>query len=544
MNKSLHDIVSNYLIDRLGFDDSHLVNVICQHTNNRHALQQYCVQLFGDDQKTNEFIEQLISVQSRLTTVVTNDTTISHHIDTTMTIPTPQQKIQQQHQRVYSGSQRGRGVTVKYVDRNDKSLGSNGGKRAMRVECGCNGIQHDLFINCTVCGRIHCVVEGAGSCFYCDSIINTSKVTTAATQLLPSMIDSVMNDTSQHDAAVAAKNILLAYEATSSERTRVHDQQGDGAFDHETNAWMSEEDKRIAGKRADQYMTDISQRKAHRIAIDVDNRTVIAESSESLPLRPSTTKQQVTNQRTDTNSTSSVSSTDEFASNQYSNSTLTGKARVVYQQLLTRTEYSLPTVDNAAATTWSTVAPLPNMYQTISAWLHDEQYSDVAEAQAAESGTCLSLHQPWASLCVAGIKRYEGRGWRTSYRGRLFIASTAQEISSEEIESLESEYKSVYSTCAGSPPFPKHYPTSALLGCVDLTDCMDNNTFQRHRTAQLRRSVAIENSVSPYIMQFENPHQMMLPHRHTGQHKMYTLDANVVSQVQVSKDTHTRLIAI
>ena len=32
---------------------------------------------------------------------------------------------------------------------------------------------------------------------------------------------------------------------------------------------------------------------------------------------------------------------------------------------------------------------------------------------------CLTLHQPWASLVVYGIKRIEGRNWPTKHRGKL-----------------------------------------------------------------------------------------------------------------------------
>ena len=38
---------------------------------------------------------------------------------------------------------------------------------------------------------------------------------------------------------------------------------------------------------------------------------------------------------------------------------------------------------------------------------------------------CISMHQPWASLLVAGIKTVEGRSWSTKHRGPLWIASTA-----------------------------------------------------------------------------------------------------------------------
>lgn len=44
-----------------------------------------------------------------------------------------------------------------------------------------------------------------------------------------------------------------------------------------------------------------------------------------------------------------------------------------------------------------------------------------AEADKADKMTCLTMHQPWASLLVYGIKRAEGRGWNTDFRGRLWI---------------------------------------------------------------------------------------------------------------------------
>ena len=38
-----------------------------------------------------------------------------------------------------------------------------------------------------------------------------------------------------------------------------------------------------------------------------------------------------------------------------------------------------------------------------------------------EDGICMTMHQPWASLMVRGLKRAEGREWNTSFRGTLWI---------------------------------------------------------------------------------------------------------------------------
>lgn len=54
------------------------------------------------------------------------------------------------------------------------------------------------------------------------------------------------------------------------------------------------------------------------------------------------------------------------------------------------------------------------------------------------------MHQPWASLLVAGIKKHEGRPWYTSHRGRLWIASTAKPVDVEEVRQLEQFYRSYY----------------------------------------------------------------------------------------------------
>ena len=40
-------------------------------------------------------------------------------------------------------------------------------------------------------------------------------------------------------------------------------------------------------------------------------------------------------------------------------------------------------------------------------------------------GVCMSMHQPWASLAVCGVKQIEGRDWPTEHRGRLWIAGAA-----------------------------------------------------------------------------------------------------------------------
>ena len=157
-------------------------------------------------------------------------------------------------------------------------------------------------------------------------------------------------------------------------------------------------------------------------------------------------------------------------------------------------------------------------------------------ARADGREMCLSLHQPYASLLVAGIKRVEGRGWPTDHRGRLWIASTAREPTELEVATVEQRYAEHFSGVAGPtaaryeavlgmqqqvhtfPAFPTAYPTSSLLGCVTLTDCLSAAEYaQCHPTA--------EPNDSAYLFLTADARTLTLPMRISGQHKIWPLDS-------------------
>jgi activating signal cointegrator 1 len=91
----------------------------------------------------------------------------------------------------------------------------------------------------------------------------------------------------------------------------------------------------------------------------------------------------------------------------------------------------------------------------------------------------MSMHQPWASLLVHGFKRFEGREWTHKYRGPLWIHSTAQKPSQDLIDDLESKYKEFYKSLGEElPEFPERYPTSVVLGRVDLIDIITLDEYK------------------------------------------------------------------
>ena len=70
----------------------------------------------------------------------------------------------------------------------------------------------------------------------------------------------------------------------------------------------------------------------------------------------------------------------------------------------------------------------------------------------------LTIKQPWASLIMLGLKKYEFRSWKTDYRGELLIHA-GKGIDKDGMERLK-KY------------IPENMPTERILGKVKLIDCI------------------------------------------------------------------------
>lgn len=83
---------------------------------------------------------------------------------------------------------------------------------------------------------------------------------------------------------------------------------------------------------------------------------------------------------------------------------------------------------------------------------------------------CLSVIQPWASLIVLGVKRFETRGWCTQHRGLLAIHASrkfpepAREICRDE------PFRSILQAAGVKSWFD--LPVGVVLGTVRLVECV------------------------------------------------------------------------
>lgn len=85
----------------------------------------------------------------------------------------------------------------------------------------------------------------------------------------------------------------------------------------------------------------------------------------------------------------------------------------------------------------------------------------------------LSIKQPWASLIAHGVKNIENRTWRTNFRGRIYIHASGKSsgalyelLNEQQLDSMVNHWTSV--------PLP-HMPLSAIIGEVDIVDCVLNH---------------------------------------------------------------------
>lgn len=102
----------------------------------------------------------------------------------------------------------------------------------------------------------------------------------------------------------------------------------------------------------------------------------------------------------------------------------------------------------------------------------------------------ISIKQPWAYLICAGIKDVENRTWATKFRGRVYIHASAKSACNNGCSShlfTEQQFRSIkkiipahpdldrdFQGNSYSPFFFEEHELSAIIGYVDIVDCVVN----------------------------------------------------------------------
>ncbi|KAL4339272.1 hypothetical protein GQ457_08G005380 [Hibiscus cannabinus] len=138
---------------------------------------------------------------------------------------------------------------------------------------------------------------------------------------------------------------------------------------------------------------------------------------------------------------------------------------------------------------------------------------------------CLTMHQPWASLLVYGIKRIEGRSWPAPIRGRLWIHAASKVPDESTIKAMEDFYREIYAVNGITDiKFPEHYPVSRLLGCVEVVGCLTCEELVQWEA--LPEGVRLEGQTD-FCWLCEKPKKLLVPFEMRGFQRVYNLEKKI-----------------
>ncbi|GMJ11238.1 hypothetical protein HRI_004793000 [Hibiscus trionum] len=138
---------------------------------------------------------------------------------------------------------------------------------------------------------------------------------------------------------------------------------------------------------------------------------------------------------------------------------------------------------------------------------------------------CLTMHQPWASLLVYGIKRIEGRSWPAPIRGRLWIHAASKVPDESTIKAMEDFYREIYAVNGITDiKFPEHYPVSRLLGCVEVVGCLTCEELVQWEA--LPEGVRLEGQTD-FCWLCEQQKKLLVPFEMRGFQRVYNLEKKI-----------------
>ncbi|XP_062534457.1 activating signal cointegrator 1-like [Armigeres subalbatus] len=395
---------------------------------------------------------------------------------------------------------------TKYVSLYDQDGRANVVLIKGRHLCDCQASKHKLINNCLHCGRIVCEQEGSGPCLFCGSLVCTDeeqKMIDSSSKKGDNLKRTLMdqNRPKGWEEAVATRNRLLEYDRNSEKRTTVIDDESD--YFKANSVWLSDsERKKMEKLEAELREKKHASRLSRKVTIDFAGRQVVEEPqlaiedeilmqiAESVAPERETSNPKIGWDRQRTN----VEQSDDIHPG------IVGEAPIF--------------IDLGSGKTFRrNVAPSNGpQFDGVYSKVQDKEFLEMSDLRH-----CISMHQPWASLLVAGIKRHEGRTWYSSHRGRLWIASTAKPVDMECVKQMENFYRVLYND--DGIEFPSQYPSGCLLGCVSVQDVLPQEEY--------RKQYPDGESESPFVFVCTDPQELPIRFPVKGQHKIYNLDTKI-----------------
>jgi len=443
-----------------------------------------------------------------------------------------------------------------------------GDKRLLVIDAASG--RHKVLTNCLNCGKVIAEEEGWGPCLFCGNPLELGDNYGIRHGDDRGLLDMVGKGTEEEhkynqsfERAKATKDRLLCYDRDAKKRTRVFDDATDW-YSESVNPWLNEKQREEALHNATKE-EDRRREERRRIhaTIDIFGRTVISNDAE---VEANMDKQNRARIQEWTETVHDKNKLLDFMSSETkgmsgANNQLSGDSKQLYDRLRASLHASGRDMQgNSGFATgadgdgdrrkekgrWdASVDPdrVEGEFKDVSFGAFAKKAEDqgpllpVEESpygDADDTGQCLSMWQPWASLLVHGFKRAEGRNWKTDHRGRLWIHAASKQPDQLEVDTLEQQYRSIYEARGiPTPPLPSQsggYPTSALLGCVDVEECWNNAQYKEVLTAN--PSMPQEENGSEHIFWCLRPRRLVVPLRMGGEHMIWRLPKPQLSAAQ------------
>lgn len=318
------------------------------------------------------------------------------------------------------------------------------------------------------CGKIVCEAEGEGPCLFCGAWVDTETMYDVAAV----GDEQSLGLSLKYEEALHHRDKLIEFDVNSAKRLGVLDERSDW-YDLSNNTWLNKEQRQYA-----EQMLDLEKKRAEEIdskmSVDINLETgevkvrktedeafefgqqsrdvnmylsdqfapdrrgrqfkPFEAGSEAEPMDPLTqikaltsfnfVASKLTNEK-DQNLYKQVSKPQkpakpEPAPCQKGKSVATPNKKIdaMHSGFSTRLQSENPFDEFREAVEKAILEKHQNASEVFQT---DRDFFKDAE----DTGMCLSMHQPWASLLVLGFKRFEGREWTSKYKGPLWIHATS-----------------------------------------------------------------------------------------------------------------------
>ncbi|KAL9648256.1 hypothetical protein ABK040_009260 [Willaertia magna] len=432
--------------------------------------------------------------------------------------------------------------------------------------------KHSVLGNCTNCGKIITADEGYGSCSFCKQPFHPDQFNRYFNSIEDNQLPKNKLNEESYIKSLELRNRLLEWDSNFSQTTAVIDEQASEYSSASKDIWLSEDEKKERekkekrikelkeqlNKKGGQPLKYIFDFTGKRILLDESHVVETQKELDKLIEELKTNQQQSKPSASKTNSKASSSSASnnkkegddgtilrEGLSNvaaQKSSMLDVSKLRFIEtvndskkkQEVTVQQDYRRGIVQNHYFVDDEQGNSFNNNTEEEPECMIEKETVDGLEPEIEiqepistheeDEGFCMSMHQPWCSLLVFGIKRHEGRTWPTEHRGRLWIASTAEEPTNELIKEHEDFYKDGFNRTQG---FPSNYPTSVILGCVDVVACYSQEEYQEKIPQEL------QESESDYVFVCKNPRRLYMPLPISGKPKIYKLSKEQLEACQL-----------